>query len=370
MKIYHVPYGVIDVTGMIRQAGQACVSIYMPVDLPGAGGQQNHPRLRGLLELSVRQLGELGHSEEESRRLLAELYDYLEGKDFRELAGTGLALFATEGYSAAFELATRPGEQVAVGADFLVRPLLAMVEPDFDFYILAVNLGGSRLYEADRHSIRAIDLGATVGAVREYRVERERAGMQQHGASGEGSSSTRYFGYGEEDRNRENAVTAYLEELGGVVDGLLAGSNHPLLLAGEASVIGELRPRLKYGQVMQQTLNGNPREKDSAELHAQAMQVLGPFITESRMAQLRKLRQRQSRDGSAVADDPGEILAAAHSSNVDTLYITPSRCGVCNGVDDPANLAASLTLATGGTVQLVADEEIPGPVGMLAGLRY
>ncbi len=382
METYTIPIDIGDIRNLIKQAGDPCVSIYLDLASTDNPTQQNPLRLKNLLRQATRLLQSRGMSKDEIDGMLSDLYELMEDRKMMQDAGLGLALFASPGYCARFELVDCPMEQLSVNSMFMIRPLLELMAEDQPFHILAVSLGEPRLFEADRHSVRQLDLGNKLETVREQRIEGERAGMQQHGGSGEGTDSSRHFGHGEEDRNREKAISAYLKELGGIVDGLLAGSNDPLLLAGEESVVSELRPRLKHANLHEQVIDGNPRDRTPEQLQASGLQILESKLSESRMAALEEIRSRQAIDGKAVADDLQEIMDAARSGAVDTLYITVD-CRLFGGTKglseelrttyagaDLANLAAMWTIEKGGKVIMSTAAELGEGIQMLAGLRY
>lgn len=381
MQTYTIPYGKNDTLDLLKMEGSPCVSLFMAFTEPGIDFQKNQIKFGNLLEKASRDLLAHGLSADEVSALLSPLLELQTDEDNWSNRNGSLAYFVSETVSACYEIPGRITDEVVVAPHFQIRRLLPLLEADTNYAILALNLGGARLYAADHMSITEMDISDAPEKASHFMVEGERSSVQRHGGAGEGSGSGQYFGHGEEDKNRELATDKFLSRLAGVVDNVLGNSNRHLLLAGESAIIGELRPKLKYAKVLEQVLDGNPKQKTAEQLHEASLPLLKPLLHEVRDATLGEIRRRQATDGAAVADDLLEILNAAQDGAVDSLFIrrayresgtynTEAReIELAEDGSDLANQAALLTLAKGGRVYMSDETELPHS-GMLAGLRF
>jgi hypothetical protein len=381
MQTYTIPFSANDIHELLNLDAEPCVSVSMAFAEPGVDYHQNQLRFTQLLDQLQSVLQSGGHSPELAQACMKPLQALLEDDDFWSNRSGSLAIYINERVSSIYELPGRIEDAVHIANCFQIRPLLPLLEADTECALLAVNLGGASLYALDHLAIRELELNGAPTSARDFLVEGERAGTQRHGGPGEGSGSGQFFGHGEEDRNRELATDRYLSELASAVDGVLANSNRHLLLAGESSVLGELRSKLKYPKVLEQVLDGNPRQKSAAQLHEESLPLLEPFLREVRDAILTDIRRRQATDGAAVADDLKEILTAAGDGAVDSLFVRADyresgsykaearELELSEDGNDLANQAALLTLANGGRVYEADATELPHK-GMLAGLRF
>jgi hypothetical protein len=374
------------------------VSIYMPLVAGGAQAQQNPLRLRNLLDSAQRELETQGHKHDSVAAILAPLRSMQASDDFWRKPAPGLALFATHNENFSYKLPCNVSEQVCVEPRFEIRQLLPLAFDGGYFFMLCANLGGSQLFSGTRHHCTEIEIPNAPPGVEEFRIEDEPLGVKFHGGTGRGPRTGMFYGHNEQEENRDYAVTHYIEQLANAVDNKLDRSTYPLIIAAEAQLIGELRPRLKYPHLVDAVLSGNPRMQQPRELWDKAVPLVEGKLEAGRSALLEQIQERQGRDGHAVADNVGEVLFSAYSGAVDALFIAsdfdkrgyfesstgniaelpPQEAGA-NGSPDAGtastleslvNLAAVYTVRNGGKCFISSREEMPGGQDIVALLRF
>lgn len=359
-----------------------CVSVYVPVEARTAKPTQNVTRIENLLRDAAARLA--AHDPDvDATALLAPAYDAI-ARPFWRGGARGLALFAAPGFFRSAVLPYPVDERIVIGADFYVRPLLALVQEPTCFYVLALSLAGARLVVSGSDGTHRVELGEDTGfdALMGYREYD--AGLQTHmsGAPGNlgkrGSATVHGHGGADEERLHDD-LQHYFRRLGERVEPLLE-ARVPLVLAAVERHIPLYRAVTRYPTVIEGFIAGNPETLSDDELAERARPLVTAWQRERAVRRAVDLGRRGH-----LSDRLEDIVNASADGRVDTLLVADGveEWGTFDvqrreveihlrpepGDEDLVHRAALETLRRGGHVVALPADLLDG-LAARAALRY
>jgi hypothetical protein len=320
--------------------------------------------------------------------LLAAGEEALSTADFPAL-DPGFVLFLAEDRVHALPLGEAPPEDMsAVGHRFLLRPILDRFGPDERFHILAISAGGTRLFEATRETCRDATPSDLPRSLEEVAAETDAEPTKQanapgRGGVGEATSATRHS-YESPAELHKTQLVEFVQRSVKSVRRRLADDPAPVVLVAEPELAGQVRSAGDWPALLPDFVNHHPARMRDAELHAAALAVLPPQDAKAEPV-LDRIKARLGTAEPTVAIRLEEILAAARDGRVDSLLIAADETiwghfdegrgvaaarGTPTGEEDLLNLAAVMTLATGGAAFSLPRDQLPRSVPAAAALRY
>ena len=381
------------------------VSIYLPMHQVGAEKEQDPIRLRNLISSAAKKLAAEGMRSPDAELLLRPAYDLLLDTELWRYAGKGLAVFVGQGVTRVFRVDVAFPEQVVVGARFSVRLLALAYRGDESFFALAFDRNGTRLFEGDRDNIREVEIvGAetTFAEATKYDEREESLQFTTHASpesmAGVGPAIGMFHGHGGENVDKTELQRFAADLAKAVSQQLGSKSSVPLVLLGVDYQLTAYRAANAYPGLAHEQVLGATDEMTDRAVQLAALGVLAPSFTAGVDAALGELRERP---GALVSTDPAEIVSAAASGRVKTLFFdeTTGPFGrfdrtnmtvseACDAVPrylreaadvpdiaadecgwDLVDLAAAETVLHGGTIHAFSGEDAPVP-GVAAVLRY
>lgn len=343
---------------------------------------------RNLKHMLQQRLQAVDLAPDRRQALLAAGEEALSTADFSAL-DPGFALFLAEDRVHALPLVEAPPEDIsAVGHRFLLRPILNQFGPAERFHILAISAGGTRLLEATReryHDITPPDLPRSldqVAAETDAEVTKQ-ANAAGRGGAGEAASAARHS-YESPPELHETQLVDFVHRTIKAVRRRLAGDPAPVVLVAEPELAGRVRSAGDWPELLPDFVNHHPARMSDEDLHGAALAVLPPEDAKAEPV-LDRIKARLGTAEPTVAIRLEEILAAARDGRVDSLLIAADETiwghfdgdrgvaaarGTPTGEEDLLNLAAVMTLATGGTAFSLPRARLPRSVPAAAALRY
>jgi hypothetical protein len=259
--------------------------------------------------------------------LCAPVSALLEDGSFWRESAEGLALFVSSGVSHIMRLERPVPEQVVVGERFYLRPLLAARRSERDFFALAIDRNGSRLFKGDSTTIEEIELvGVPSSLADELRYDEAQEAIQYSSvptpasAAGGGRASGAIFhGHGGEKDTDKSNLERYLRKVeAGVASRVRDLPEAPLVLLGVEYSLATYRSLNSAPSLSDVQITGATDELPAHEVHGKVIDVLEPHFDTIATARLSIL---EDAEGSAlVSHDPTVIVAAATEGRVRMLF--------------------------------------------------
>lgn len=363
------------------------LSLYQPTHRHHPDSREDPLRFRNLvkeLERSLRQK----YTDGETRQLLDPFESLAKDEEFWNHTLDGLAAFGAPGFFHVFGLQRTVAELAVVADSFHTKPLWRFLQSAGRYQVLALNLGGIRLFEGNRYALDEIDLAPGVPRTVTEALGEELTEPHQTVASyaGTGGESTP-MRHGHGSKKEEVGVDA--ERFFRAIDRAVLehhsqSSELPLVLAALPEHHGLFHRVSRNPFLAAEGITMNPQSASAEELRVRAWQVIEPQY-HARLAALgEEFSQALSKDHGS--DSLAEVSEAAASGRVATLLIEadrqiPGRLDSISGrialdhlnhpqVDDLLDDLGDLVAEKGGLVLVVPAERMPTTTGLAATFRY
>lgn len=233
----------------------------------------------------------------------------------------GLAIFCTPDLLKKFTVPVKFEEFNSVSNEFYVKPLMPLFNDDGRFYLLTLKTDAVGFYEGTRYSITEIEVDDLTPSRLEDVVgyDFEQKSLQfrtQQGNQGAGS----FHGHAKSDEKAKTELLQYFRAIDkGLMKLLHDDQTTPLVVASLDYHFPIYREANSYKNLFPRHVSGNPADMDTFELHEKAWQLLKSHF--SRKRQDKKLLYHELQKHGKTSSNLDEILEAAQTGKVDTLFI-------------------------------------------------
>lgn len=297
------------------------LSIYLPTH-PSSNGPtitQDTARFKNALK-EIRNSSK--YDERELGAVMKTLLTLVDDIEFWRHQTEGLALFAdSDGYEY-YHLSNETTDATYIEKRFIVSPLVLMQSLEIDFYVLDINMTKPRLLQSSNGTLEEILLDRMPGSFEETAEREEYQTQRQNMAAPRGSTAdNRIHGHGPEDALQHD-INLYATFITKAVDEYLEGDNLPLLLVGEESRVGNLRPHLKYSSLLPQSVDGNFESATPQVLYNAVIGAVKAYASTYLDTLVHKF---MSSPPALVVMGLDEITEAASRGRVERMYVPAYR---------------------------------------------
>lgn len=385
-----------------------CVSIYMPAHRSGSEVIREDPiRLKNQLQQATGQLIETGWRSCDARDHLAELNDLLEDSEFWRHNDLGLAMFISSLRKGIFRTPIPVETRVVVASRFYMKPLLPLLEWQTPFYILALSQDDVRLLEVSAFDLRTIDLPKGTPTCLEdlTKFEEMQKVMEFHTRTAPQHPGGRRpqiaFGMpaGSDDAVEKKRILWYCQAIHVGVEKVLTqaiakfpvarpktlgAGQPPLVLASVEPLSSTYREVNAYGGLSDKHINGSFQRLSNEQLRQKGLDLMHDVLEEPITRDVH--RYHRAAAAGQASGKLTEVLAAAHDSRIDTLFINrdvhvPGRYDPVSqrmeeheralaGDQDLLDLAAVRTYLAAGRVHVLPAERMPNGTPVAAIFRF
>lgn len=323
-----------DLLALARIDQGPCISLYMPTHGAGPQRRQDAVRLKNLLKQAEENLSERWLRRAEARTLLETARQLPVDRAFWQKRSEGLALFIAADQFQAWRLPLAFDEFLLVQRRFHLKPLLPLWGDESRYFVLALSQHQVRFLAGSRFGLEEVqvpNLPANMQDVLEHRTRDE--GLQFHSVSrgDRGRPAAMFHGHGGVADTHKDDLAQIFRKVDEDLQPLLRDQTAPLLLAGVDYLLPIYRQVNSYAHLASEELPGNWEQSSPAQLYHQAWPVVEPHFRQAREAAAEKFR-RLAGTG-LTADDPRQILLAAHQGRIETLLFDPRA--TCWGTYQP-----------------------------------
>lgn len=365
------------------------VSLIMPVQQEPDKRDENHIRLKNLIDEAEGQLAKRDFRKPDIEQLLAPAVDMVKGGRFLETGAPGLALYLTEGYSRAYQLPESPFEAASVGPIFQAKPLIHY-RNGRHFFILVLSQQHVRLLRASPYETERLDLQHLPGSLDEaLRWDDPEKQLQWHSRTGtdDDGRAAMFHGHGVAAKETEKEeLLRYFQLLNRGVERILAQETAPMILAGVDYLLPIYRQASSYNFLLDDVVHGNQEHLADREILRQAWPLAEVYFRADQQDDMKRYQQLAGSGSELASSDPEVVVAAAHHGRVDTLFAAldaelagsfdEERSEVIVGqVPGPAttdllNLASIYSVLNDGQVHLLSRSNLPDWPLLAAIFRY
>lgn len=377
-----------DLERLARLNEGPCLSVTMPAHQAGPETRQDPIRFKNLIGEAEDRLTEYGMRAPEARELVEPARRLLDDHSFWQHQNQGLAVYLRPGRFDTYRLPLELEDLVVVGERFHLKPLLALLAGDGQFYVLAVSQNSVRLLQGTRYTVSQVELEDVPESLADaLRFDEPQRHLQFHTETGPraGRRGAMFFGQGVTGEEfRKDEILRFFQQLDKGLHEVLRNEQVPLVLAGVDYLHPLYREANTYPHLLEDGVTGNPDERSPKELHQAAWEVVEPIV---RSAQEEAAAGYERLLGTGKASSAlKEVVPAAHHGRVAGVFVSlgehawgtfdPETDAVEEheerraGDQDLLDLVAVHTLLNGGVVHTVERSEIPGDGRLAAVFRY
>jgi len=327
---------------LAAHAEDHCITVYLPTHRKGHEVNEDYDRIlfKNHIQKLRADLQQKGLKSHEVENLLNPMNELLKETEFWKDQQEGLAVFRSKDF---FEYYQSPISFEAfsqINHRFMVQPLLPLLNGNKTYHILFLNKNKSHLYKASPYHIEEVETGEAFPAgideiTQYYEFEKQYQGRVMGRGTGNASSRGDTT---EINNEKEHLLEEYFRGVDAGIRQLLGEENTPLVLASVEYYQPIYRHANTYSRLCKESLTGNFDSTPLVELRRMANELLQDYFQD---AQKKRIERYQNSSGSnLVSSDLREILEAAVTGRVDTLFLRKN--GQVWGKFDENNLQATI----------------------------
>jgi Bacterial archaeo-eukaryotic release factor family 3 len=364
-----------ELQSLVGKQNGHCISIYLPTPRAGAETCQDPNRLKNLLREAENLLLAQGLWGAKVHELLKPAQQLLDQEYLWQPQSDGLALFPTHDFFRHYSLPLRFPKLAVVTHSFHLKPLLRYFTCDSQFYLLALSQNQVRLFQGSRDGLNEIfPKGMSVSLAESLGEEEPEKILQFHPPALTGRIRSMVFhDQVGEDEVRKYRLRRFFRWIDASLHDLLRGEHAPLVLAGAEHLHPIYRSVNTYPHTAIEGIHGDPERVPLEELHKEAWTIVQPYYQRARR-DAEELYWELTGTGKTTNRVSEAVVAAAHG-RIATLFVQVNveswgsfdpeqntltiHADAQPGDEDLIELTALRTLATGGTVFALPQDQMP-----------
>ena len=361
------------------------ISLYQPAHRSSPDNRQDPILFKKLLkniENSLKQLADIDFIE----KIMKPLQDIKEDKFFWNNTSNGLAVFASKSACVVYHLNDEVKELTVVADSFHIIPLIKAFQAVADYQVLGLSRENFALYQGNRFGIEEIKLDpAAPRTMQEVLGDQLSDIYLSFGAHAGAGSPQTFHAYSDAKREMDKDTEKYFRYVDAFVTETFSKvSKLPLILASLVEYQTEFMGMSKNSHLLKEGIHKSIDAMDLDELKTRAASIVEGRALDKILKLTESFGEFEA--ASRASTDLDHIVKAACESRVESLLIetekiipgkidTESGLIVLNetldpGYDDLLDDLAEMVLTSGGTVNVLTQEQMPGTSGVAAIYRY
>lgn len=325
-----------------------------------------HPGHDQVAQDPIRLANLIGVAAENVGHSLAPLRELAEDAAFWRLPGRGLAAFADRKLVRIFRTPRPLPERVQIGNRFAIKAVLQTLESP-TYFVLAASQQRVRLLRGDRLGLDELEAPQlpSAGLADVPGASREHNRLQAHGRGHDGSQDAAYHGHRDDTKGDDESTARLCRACADALshEREAAGVDHPVVIVAVQRLAHDLERLGNLSGVVAHVAS-NPDALSARELATLTWPHVESWLKKRQEAQAARVLELRA---NGLGDQNLErIVTAANDGRIDTLFVDlqQERWGQFDAGDrsvvvhdtrhasdeDLIDLAASLTLAAGGSI--------------------
>ncbi len=359
-----------------------CISIYLPTRRGGA--HEDKKRFEGLVRRAREQISADGIATTAANELFAPLVE-MAGSPVWSPVLDGVALFRSQDTLVQHQLPYAVPELVVVSESFHIRPLIAFLQSNRNYYLLNLSQNFVAFYKGDANGLTPIDLSSLPKSLTDALgfEDRERHMTFHFGARG--GQNPIYGGLGKTDTSRDEDLARFYRTIDESLWEVLRDEKAPLVLAATDRSNSMYRTIARYPHLAAEGIIGNYSRAGAAELHEKAWPIVQKEVTARETELLERYQSLVSR--SKALDEVRAIAKFAVQGRVRELLLAKDayQWGILDKTtgdvafhdkpegardEDVLDDIAESVLLKGGDVYSLSKDHMPSKSSVAATLRW
>jgi len=362
-----------------------CITVVLPTHRAGmeVNEQVDNIAFKNILQDLIAQLKEKQMTQAAIEKLLEPGFELLREDAFWRNLTEGLIVFIAEGFFKYIKLPYSPAPEVIVNEAFYLLNLLPLLNDNARevFWLLLVRRDKTILYKADAYGMReqeVPDFPENIAAVMAFPNGDQETITDESGLN---APTAEAITVGSADKK---IVDLYVRKIDEALQKYIGNSGWPLVLAGQMDLLEAYRRVSQYGNTTEASFEMEDEYADGRKLYALARQTIHELFEHKRREKLEAYYNNTATG--LTTSIPADVIAAAHYSQVRTLFVRKGT-HLWGNFDDINRIteihdsrqehddcliekAAVLTILHGGEVFILDEEQMPKEAVVAALLRF
>ncbi|MEQ8910159.1 MAG: hypothetical protein RIC95_13260 [Vicingaceae bacterium] len=377
-----------EVDQLIQHQTNPSVSIFISTHIAGKEVLENEDqhKLKAQWDKCRRKLEDQGLASHEIEKIGNPIQELINDEEFWRHQSHGLAIFAAEDFFEYHRLPIAFEDHTYISDHFYVRSLAPALSDEQKFYVLALQLGEVKLFEASEYSIAEIEVQDLVPSKLKDAVgyDYEEKHLQVRNQQQNDAGGSMFHGQGAGNREEKTEILTFFQAVDKGLQSFLHDKDIPLLVFCQDYLFPIYEEANSYQHLYEKPIKGNPNDVELMGLHEKAVETIMPYLKGKKR---KKLEEYKESDPTMKNDVVHDILPFAFEGKIDTLFLE-NRAEIWGNFDEATqavklddsdeanrislmNLAARKVLEHSGTVYLIDSAFMPSKnAKMNAILRY
>lgn len=332
-----------DIEELANIQRQLCISIYIPTHRYGqeVTNGMDSLSLKNELQNIKNRLEDRGLQQRYVNQLLKPAFDVVDDSPFWRELEEGLALFIAEGFFKMIKLPAPVENQNFIAKDFIVTPLLSLLNDTAEFFILDLNVDNIRLFKADKFDIDEIEIRNDmfpkyIGEfLKDFDFEENL--HRRNSATGSTTVGTNFHGHSSDSDRRFAFKQEFLRQVETGVTQYLAHNSPqaPLVLVGVDNVVALYQKINHYKNTMDTAVLGNHEMEEVKVIHQKAWEIVKSKIHKPVDAEVEKYKVRVGTGKASYEIE--DVFQNALAGRVQTVFFKEDA-HLWADIDDKGNI--------------------------------
>lgn len=375
---------------LIEEKNDLCISVYMPTRAAASSEVKKMPiQLKTLLNNVKKKLSEDHNLDtRDIDKLLKPVTDLIGDRVFWQNQKQGLAIFVNSNHFSYYRLPSELPEIATVSEYFNIIPLIPEVMFNKTFYVLALSRNYNSILRCTKGSVERIEVDGVPESIQEIlQYDETEKTLQYHSSGGE---SAIFHGQGVVDDGKREELLQYFRMIDQGLNKYLNPRNKKNKIPLIVMCVKELFPLYKeintYSYLLETNVEGNPDDLSADLIKNRALEVVSGYF-HNQIDNINKLYHDLKGTGK-TSTQLEDIVSASVFSRIENMLIKENICqyGNFNAEEnkvqlvaegngqkdayDLYNFAAINTIANGGQVYVLDEEQMPDGEDIIAMYRF
>ncbi len=334
-----------------------CLTIFEPLRDEVSQTAKTETRIAAAVKEADRLLAERDFGPQFREDFLRPLFKVARNSPWTGRKGS-VALFRAPGFAQTSFWPDLLRPRVCLAYEFLILPLLAGIERQRNFWVLALSLHSVHLFRGAENGLEELPLPAEIARGWEA-AAREKESANR---SSSGQSRSVHFGLSSSKDNKPSRLHDSFRAIDRAVHPILAPTGDPLILAAVSRELAVYHEVNTYAGLISEEIFGSPEALTKTRLHARARELAAAYSKFTPERGRRELEDAANRG--LLITDAIAIHRAVAMGRVRELFVPVET----NGDEPLVNSLAVAAIRHSSAVIGVPRAELPG--GIAAILRY
>lgn len=378
----------VELQRLIDNKHKFCISIYVPTHRVVLQQRQDRIYFKNIFATAHRKMRLYNFDNTQIAELLDPLEKLLNDMEFMQPRSDGLTIFCASEFFRMFSLPRSFTENIYLGNDFYIRPLLPLLDHYRQFYLITFSKHLMRFYQGNKYELHELySENIPEGVTEALYIDAASSKLEKRIRIKSSKNQPGVY-HGEEiwGDKEKSYIFDYCHHIHNTIKTKVTSFNTPLIFAGVGYLFTIYKKTNSSFNLLDNYVEGNSEHIKQHDLHAHTWSIMEKNLSKEHDKEIQFVIDHINRSHTKASCDVKRIFPASMHGTIDTLLTVADRdCwGTFDqsndtirvtdkqepGTDELINKAVIQTIHTGGKVYTVNQNVIPCNSPVAAYFRY